>query len=192
RRRGPRAARGRGRGAPGRPGAAASPGERPGGPSSARDLEDLQRDLAGRRRDLDDVADLVPEEALPDRARDRDLALRHVRLLGRDEGVGSLLLRLPVPDADRREDVDPGIVDLPLVHEAGAGDGFFELRDAGLVVALRLLRGVVLGVLGEVTLGAGLGDGFGDLLTAFGLGEAKLFLQLREGFLGEINRLAHE
>src|SRR5690606_23531566 len=145
----------------GRPGAAASPGGRPAGTSSARDLEDLQRDLAGRRRDLDDVADLVPEEPLPDRARDRDLALRHVRLLGRDEGIGGLLLRLPVLDADRREDVDPGVVDLLLVHEAGAGDGLLELRDAGLVVALRFLRRVVLGVLREVTLGAGLGDGFG-------------------------------
>ena len=110
---------------------------------------------------------------------------------GETRGVDGLLVRLLVEDADVREDAGLRGVDLALVDDAGVRDGVLELGDPGLEMALGLLGRVVLGVLGEVALGAGLGDLLRDPGALDGPGVVELVLELLEPLGGEVNGGAH-
>ena len=92
---------------------------------------------------------------------------------------------------DAAEDERLGGVDLGLVDDAGAGEDGFRLGDLGFEHALGLLGRVILGVLAEVALVAGLGDLPGNGRPLHSLHVVQLVLELLEPFRGVIGYVRH-
>ena len=78
-----------------------------------------------------------------------------VRLRLADDLVDLLLLGVLVDQLDRGAELDGVAGELRHVDDLGARDHVLEFGDAPLVVDLRFLGGVILGVLGQVAVGAG-------------------------------------
>src|SRR5438067_10377706 len=127
------------------------------------DLEDLVAHGPARDGDLGDVADLLAHQAPAARAGRQDPAVLVVLVAGADQDEVLDLAGVEVLDADLGAEDDSVLGQLGHVDDDGPGQAVLLPVDAGLQVALVLAGGVVLGVLAEVALVAGLGDTSSDL-----------------------------
>src|SRR5688572_12986845 len=142
----------------------------------AHDLELLH---PARSPHLDDVALGLPNEGLGDRRGVGDLAELDVRFVLADDLVGHGLLVPGVEELDRRtEHHAPIVVEQCGIDDLRVGELRFELEDAPLDEALALARGLVLGVLRDVALGARFRDRGDDRGTVLGLEAVQLGAQL--------------
>ena len=160
-------------------------------PAVALDFDDLELDDAARRLDVGDLAECLAEQALADGGFHGNLLLGEVGFVFGHQRVGHLLAVADVLDGDPAEDEGLGGVDLGLVDDAGAGEDGFRLGDLGLEHALGLLGRVVLGVLAEVALVAGLGDLLGNGRPLHSLHVVQLVLELLEPFRGVVGYVRH-
>src|SRR5690606_11786512 len=118
------------------------------------DLEDLVGALAPRRAHHDLVADLAADQRTRQRAVDGDQALLQVGLDLAHDAVLDRLVRVDVEERDGGAE-DHLVAAQPRdVDHLGAREPVLHLLDPALDVALLLLRELVLGVLGEVTVRA--------------------------------------
>ena len=122
------------------------------------DVGDLVGAGAAGRRNLHAVADLPADQRLGERRGERDGPRLHVGLVRADDAVGLLLLRLLVDDRDAGAELHLVAGQLGDVDHLDGGDDRLQLRDAALDEGLPLARGVVLGVLRQVAMGARLRD----------------------------------
>src|SRR5918911_2913401 len=123
--------------------------------SGVVDLEDLEVAGAARGVDLDAVARLLAEEGLGQRRLDREQAGLDVGLLGADDLVAGLLVRLLVDQLDLGAEHDLRAGEAVDVDDLGPAQLFLELGDAALDETLPLSGGVILRVLREVAVLAG-------------------------------------
>ena len=94
----------------------------------------------------------LADERTRDRRGDRDLAVAHARLEVADDLVFDLLVGVLVDERDGGAELDRVAGQLRGVDDIGAADAVLELGDPRLVQALRLLGGVILGVLRQVAM----------------------------------------
>src|SRR3954466_13930633 len=90
------------------------------------DLDDLEPERAAGDGDLGDLADLLADQALSDRAGQEDLVLVVVFLAGADEDEVFLVVELEVEDADPRAEDDPIGGEGGAVDDHGAGELVLE------------------------------------------------------------------
>src|SRR5579862_1800596 len=155
-------------------------------PLGGLDVHDLERHLAARRCDLDRLALLAAHDRLADRRLVRQLVLGRVRLGRADDVVLDGFVRLHVAQAHLRPDRDLAGLDLLLRDDAGVRHPLLEHGDARLEMGLFVLRGVVLGVLGDVAELTRDADPVGDLATPIVRQVLDLVLELLEA-LGREN-----
>ena len=128
---------------------------------------------AGRDLDGDGIADPGTEQCLADRRFIGNAVLQDVSLLGADDLIFQILVLLHVVDFDLGAEADLVRADFIGIHDLDILEELLEFGDAGLNVALLVLRGIVLSVLGEVALRAGLLELRRDILAAGLLQAAK-------------------
>ena len=121
---------------------------------------------------------LWPMIALPTGDSFESFSSAGIRLGGADDAVLDGLLRVDVAQAHVRADGHDVLRDLPLLDHAGGREPLLELRDPRLEHRLLVLRGVVLGVLGDVAELAGDLDPLGDLAPTLGREILDLALEL--------------
>jgi putative YhbY family RNA-binding protein len=128
-------------------------------PSNVPDVHYLELLHPARSPNLGDVARGLPDERLGDRRRVGDLRELEVGLVLAHDLVGDGLLARGVDQLHRRAEHHAVVVVEQLrVDDLRVGELRLELDDAALDEALALARRLVLGVLGDVALGARLGD----------------------------------
>src|SRR5260370_18718573 len=119
--------------------------------------------LARGRGNFDFVADLAVEQGLADRRSRGDEPLIGVSFLAAHQRIFDFRVALEVHNGE------PGTVsravlgDIAEVHHAEIAHAFLEMGNLEVDVALALLGELVLGVFGEVSVGAGNGDLLGEL-----------------------------
>ena len=144
--------------------------------------------LARRGDELDLLALAVADERLAGGRLVGDLVLQRVGLGGAHDGeLRGLALGVNQGDGGADGDLQVGVA--AGGDDGGDGENLANLVDAGLVVGLLLLGGVVLGVLGEVTEAAGLLDALDDLVVLLALAVRELLHQLLAAFGGELDLL---
>src|SRR5262249_33657005 len=121
-------------------------------------LDDLEGLGAAGRDDLDRVALLLAHQRARERRRDGDALLLGVGLGLADDLPHLLLFGVLVDDSDGRAERDGFTRQFRDVDHLGARELVLELGDAAFVVRLLFLGGVILGVLRQVAVGAGIGD----------------------------------
>ena len=127
---------------------------------------------------LDGVALLLADQRARCRRGDRHLADLHVGLALADDLVDLLLFRILVDHRHGRAEHHGRARELGHVDHLGARELVLELGDAPLVMALRLLGGMVLGVFAEIAVGARLRDRLDDARALDLLAMLQLFLEL--------------
>ena len=137
-----------------------------------------------RELDIDDIADARADQSVTDRGLVGNLALEAVRLCGSDDVEVEVLIVILVMDLDVAADVDLVCVSLVLIDDLCVLQDVLDLLDTGLDITLLVLRRVVLGVLGEVALLAGLTDLLGNFLSLIDLEVVQLVLELLETCVG--------
>src|SRR5690606_903382 len=142
------------------------------------DTQDLVLANAPRGLDLGLVVDVLADQGPCDGAGHRDLPGLDVGLVVPDDLVDGDLAALDVLDLDGGPENDAPVgIELGRVDDLRVRQLRFELRDAALDEALALPRCFVFGILGEVTLGARLGDRLDHGRTLDRLQSLQLFLE---------------
>jgi asparagine synthase (glutamine-hydrolysing) len=142
------------------------------------DVHDLERELAARRGDLDGLALLAPHDRFPDGRFIRELVLGRIRLGRADDVVLDRLAGFDVAETHLRPDGHLARLDLLLRDHARALEPLLEHRDARFKMCLLVLRGVVLGVLGDVAELARFTNAIRDLASLFRREVLDLLLEL--------------
>src|SRR5690606_35161527 len=138
--------------------------------SQIADVQDFVFAYAGGRLDLDDIALALADERAGHRAGDRNEVRTDIGFDVPDDLVGDAFAGFQVLDFDGGAkdglavQVEGGWVDDLRVRQRA-----FEFEDAALDKGLALAGGVVFGVLGQIALGACLGDGIDDFGPVDGL-----------------------
>src|ERR1700674_1124614 len=113
--------------------------------------------------DLNFIADLAVEQSFSDGGRRGNVAFFGVGFFGADELVLDLHLAMDIEHDDARAVAGTVFWNIAEVEHAEIAQALLELGDAGVDIALALLGELVLGVFGEVAVGAGDGNLLGKL-----------------------------
>ena len=157
----------------------APPGKSRSASSDIGDLQDFIGLAAARRIHFHAIADFLADQRARGRRTDRHLARLHVGLGVADDLEHLLLLGVLVDQRDRRAELDRRPRQLGDVDHLGALQHVLEFDDAALVMGLRLLGGMVFGVLREIAMRARLRDRLDDARAFHLLAALELGLQLR-------------
>jgi len=130
---------------------------------NGNEADDFEFLLAGRGGDFDFVADFAVEERLADRRGGGDQALFDVGFLAADELVLDFDVTLGVQDDEARAVAGAVRGNIGEIQHAQIAHALFEMGDLEIDVALALFGVLVLGIFGEVAVGAGDGDFLGEL-----------------------------
>src|SRR5215470_2194579 len=147
--------------------------------SAPFDLFDLVGLGPARRHHLDARALALADERTGERRRDRYLALFGVGLGLADELPHLFLFGVLVDQRHGRPERDGIARELRYVDDLGARELVLELGDAALVVRLRLLGGMVFGVLRQIAMGARVGNLLDDTRPLDLLAVLELILERR-------------
>src|SRR5215469_12437011 len=147
--------------------------------SAPFDLFDLVSLGSARRHHLDARALALADERTGERRRDRYLAFLGVGLGLADKLPHLFLFGVLVDQRHGRSERDGIARELRHVDYLGARELVLELRDAALVVRLRLLGGMVFGVLRQIAMGARVGNLLDDTRPLDLLAVLELILERR-------------
>src|SRR6266481_3076985 len=140
--------------------------------------DDFEFFLAGGGEHLHLVADLAIEEGAADGGRGGDHSLFDVGFFAADELVFDFLALLHVDDYDARAVAGTVFRNIGEVQHAEVTHALFEVADFGIDVALALLGVLVLGVFGEVSVGASYSNLLGKVDVEFVLQRVNFLLEL--------------
>ena len=127
------------------------------------EADDFKFLFAGRSGDFDFVADLAIEEGLANGRGGGDETLFGVGFLGTDKLVFDLYVALGVEHGESGTVTGAILGNVGEIEHAEIAHALLELGDTGVNVTLALLGVLVLGVFGEVAVGARDGDFLGEL-----------------------------
>src|SRR6266851_5145870 len=119
------------------------------------EADDFKFLLAGGRGNFDFVADLAVEEGFADGGSGGDETLLGVGFFGAHEGVFDFCVALEVQNGEARAVAGAVLRDIGEVQHAEVAHALLEMADLEVDVALAFLGVLVLGVFGEVAVGAG-------------------------------------
>lgn len=131
------------------------------------ETDDLKFLFAGRRGDLDFVADLAIEESTADGRSGGDKALVGVGFLAADELVFDFDVALSVQNDDAGAVAGTILGNVGEIEHAEIAHALFELADAGVHEALSLFGELVFGIFREIAVSASDGNFLGKLDVEF-------------------------
>ncbi len=135
-------------------------------------------DFSVRKLDGDNIPDSFAEQRAADRRLIGDHSVKAVRLCAAHDRELKLLLKFHIVETDGASDIDICRAHLILSNDLGILEDLLDLLDAGFDVSLLILRSIVLGIFGKVTLLTGFFDLLGNSLALVDLQVIQLILKL--------------
>ena len=120
-----------------------------------------------------------------------ELVLHGVGFLGAGDAVGVLCAGLQVLHGDSAAQTHPAGGFVLVGDDHGVSQNVLDLGDTAIQLGLLVLGGIVLGVFGQVAVGAGFGDHGRNFPFTGGLQIIQLFLQIGKAGTGDLKFLCH-